>query len=71
MATRFGHSIRKTAKPEKGVDKWSAMIDPGRKTNSSAVCCNEAVHFSCKRLSTAIAAFAEPGTAATARSANV
>jgi hypothetical protein len=23
------------------------MIDPGWKTNSSAVCCNEAVHFSC------------------------
>jgi len=63
MAIRFGHSIQKTAKPEKGVDesvdKWSTLIDAGRrKTNSSAVCCNEAVHSSCKRLSTAIAAFA-------------
>ena len=34
------------------------MIDAGRKTNSSAVCRNKAVHSSCKRLSTAIAAFA-------------
>ena len=37
MATRFGHSIRKTAKPEKRVDKWSTMTDAERKTNSSAI----------------------------------
>src|SRR4029077_5688386 len=41
MAIRFGNSIRKTAKPEKGVDesvdKWSAMIGAGRKTNSHSI----------------------------------